>query len=329
MDKIRPSCQVDMELRTLKQRLLQLVSALRSHNPPYMPRVLDLYSLDTVREVLDQPLEDNEDTVTVDSFATPLSNFSLVMEHCRTMRISEALQALRKCDDVAEELNEDHLALATSVFRCNINQSYSACRARLANARELAFHHCGFVNPSGRPWEEDWEVRDRQQQLKLVLGWVEDAGGKGTICVNEGARMKVARLVKSLSLDPRTATSADMDELNARFKCSSSFCLSNRSGTTYNWRQAVRNRYLSFSVGIFTYLSFQVAHDCPIDCITRMTPKEEEKARTIAASHGITLPQSYDVSEIWSCVHCSKSHMMASEFRHHCRSVYVSPEGLL
>jgi hypothetical protein len=72
MEELRVCRATDIRLRTLKRRVTLLVSVL-STRPPPTPRVVDLYSLDSIRTLLDKPLDGGDDTVTVEEFSAALA----------------------------------------------------------------------------------------------------------------------------------------------------------------------------------------------------------------------------------------------------------------
>jgi hypothetical protein len=257
MDQVRQYYEADTLLRTLDRRVRLLVSAVKACAMPYMPRVVDLYALDSVRELLDKPLDDYQDMVTAEDFTKALSDYDAVFADCNSWRKRQLLEALRTCKDPpASEPNEGHLELATSIFTCK--SAYCRYhRPTFKNAGEMLAHRCTLESMHSLHGEGDWSVRDRQQSFDRVLKWVGDTGGSAGVAVNEVATSLAAHLVRRAGLNPETATFKNMDDADLWFECTCRLCrpetAAGRKGA-FDWRQAVRNNlrdYLRFVTNSF------------------------------------------------------------------------------
>jgi hypothetical protein len=248
MDQIRANRETEARLKTLKQRVEHLVSVTREHTAPHdcPPHIADLDSIPTIRELLDRPLANGQDTVTRAIFAQVVVNFDETVAHCRQHRRDALLSHLR-VDGVPLPAEAD-LALATSIFECPAHVSSWLCsRGGFLSAAEMRAHRClgwGLRAEVGRPGRRDWDVRERQAQLDLVCSWIPDAGGPGHVGVQAAVRERAARIVALAGLDPASATAEEMDAVGAWFVCSS-LCLVCKYRATkgqrpiHNWRHAV------------------------------------------------------------------------------------------
>jgi hypothetical protein len=242
MNRVRSWRQVDLQLSSVRQRIELLVSALRTRTTSYLPRAIDLYSFGPIHALIDRPLEnDNADTVALDDFTNVVGNFDDILAHCRSRRVSHAVDALRASSDrPLEDVSEDDLNLATSLFRCH--SVGGLCSSNAMTLQDVLVHHC----PT-RYWprREHWFILDRQQQAELVSHWVDGAGGNGTLRVHLEARARAVHLIKLAGLDPESSTFDDMDALNPLFECSCLPCVwrtqRDQRRVILDWRQAVRS----------------------------------------------------------------------------------------
>jgi hypothetical protein len=241
MNRVRSWRQVDLQLSSVRQRIELLVSALRTRTTSYLPRAIDLYSFGPIHALIDRPLEnDDDDTVTLDDFTNVLSNFDDILAHCRSRRVSHALDALRASPDRPPgDVRQDDLNLATSLFRCH--SVGGICSSDVMTLQDTLVHHC----PTRYlPRRENWFIVDRQEQAELVSHWIDGAGGNVTLRVHLGARMRAVHLIKLAGLDPENSTFDDMDALNPLFGCSCMPCVwrtqRDQRRIVFDWRQAVR-----------------------------------------------------------------------------------------
>jgi hypothetical protein len=247
MDVLRPKCEVDIQLRTLYNRMKTLVSVLQARTTSYAPRVIDLYSFEPIRLILDRPLEDDEDTVTTESFAEALSDYDVVVAHCEHKRRSDLLGALGISTGI-----EDHprLYLAASVFTCQAQDCGTSGELSLGEALS---HRCNYRYWAGytpRLNEYEWAVTDRTEQVKLVSKWVAGSGASNGIIMSHTAK-RAAQIIQLAGLDPALATAADMDAAGPWFECKASYCYTCQSRTraftghkvVYGWRRAVSDEY--------------------------------------------------------------------------------------
>jgi hypothetical protein len=244
MNDVRVWHPVDTELTILETRVQLLLSVAQSRTPTWVPRVIDMYGVDTIREILDRPVENGRDTVTAHDLCMALVNFNNVLSHCRQKRLDQIYDALRQSGH--EDPKEEHLFLATSLFSCKRDRSVesSTCySAGIFTAGEAITHHC--LNCAERCARSDLLVRDRIEQLRLVCCWVVSAGGSSGIMIHEPARALAVHLIQLAQLDPKTATFEDMDKTCAWFDCSCTYCKTNlRQGKkrVMDWRRAVSMR---------------------------------------------------------------------------------------
>jgi hypothetical protein len=170
MDQVREWREVDEQLSPLETRITSLVHVLKVLTPTWVPRVIDLCTLDFIQEIIERPLVNGEDTVDSHDFEVVLTvDFQAILEQCRTRRVSHLLEALRTCENPpAGAPNEDHLRLATSVFACKPRSGCST-RSRYMHASEMLVHRC-YSQCSGS--REDWTVHDPYEQLRVVCSWV-------------------------------------------------------------------------------------------------------------------------------------------------------------
>jgi hypothetical protein len=247
MDDLRLKCQVDTQLRTLYNRMKTLVSVLQARTTSYAPRLIDLYSFETIRLILDRPLEDDEDSVTTESFAEALSDYDAVIAHCEHKRRSDLLGALGIRTGM-----EDHprLHLAASVFTCQA-QDCGTGSGELSLGEALS-HRCSdryWADYTPRLNEYEWAVTDRTEQVKLVSKWVAGSGASNGIMMAHTAK-RAAQIVQLAGLDPALATVADMDAADPWFECKPSYCYTCQSRTqglighkaVYGWRSAVSDK---------------------------------------------------------------------------------------
>jgi hypothetical protein len=248
---IRPKCRVDGQIRTLSDRVGSLVAALEARTTSYAPRVIDLYSLDSIRSLLDQPLQNGEDTVTSDSFADALSNYDAIIAHCEAQGRLELLYALGPGpgDD-----DDARLHLATSLWTCQTSWRHS-CRASLRpmDYGEALTHRCTYHDWSKRApkfGDDEWGMFDRLQQVKLACAEVPGAGNINVMDASKSAEEHASWIVQLAGLDPASATAADMDAADAWFECISPGCYTCRDEkkrlwerkSVFDWRKAVRER---------------------------------------------------------------------------------------
>jgi hypothetical protein len=231
MGQVREWREVDEQLSPLETRVTSLVHVLKLLTLTWIPRVIDLYTLDFIREIIERPLVDGEDTVDPHDFEVVLTvDLEAILAQCRTRRVSQLLEALRTCENSpAGALNEDHLRLATSVFVC---KPWSGCstRSRYMHASEMLVHRCYSKYSASR---EDWTVHDPYEQLRVVCSWVLGAGSDNDVEVDEEIRRRIATVVRLAGLDPLTATVEDMNRTDAWFECTTRYC-------RYFWRDSIR-----------------------------------------------------------------------------------------
>jgi hypothetical protein len=255
MDKIRPSYEADVEYSSVRRRVNAIIFVMKHRSPTYLPRVIDLYTMDAIRELLDRPLDDGEDTVTAKEVTIALRDMAAVLAHCEAQRRPQLLEALAKIqDEPAVESGETDLALATSIFRCHSEKGFFfGCRSGgYLTATDALTHICDtgtFPYRLGRrPNQRDRAIRERPLQVQRVCDWVPDAGGDNKIYVNMRARAIAEQLIQLVALDPASATFKDMEDADCWFECVDPMCgrtdLLDPPPTTrlvFNWRQAVRN----------------------------------------------------------------------------------------
>jgi hypothetical protein len=250
MDALRSKHEVDTQLRTLRRRVELLVGALGSRTTSYAPRVIDLYSIESIRQILDLPLENGQDTVTAESFDAALSDYDGVVRHCESQRRPLLVAALHE-GAPGTAADEASLELATALFECK--GPFCRHSGQIAYRDALA-HRCSLhsLYSDDRPNQNDWTATYRREQLRLVCDWVRPAGGSSTLCLDVVSHQVATGLVRSVGLDPGTATCADMDTLEAWFECdppcaTCSFCARrrhpDRGREVYRWRAAVRFGY--------------------------------------------------------------------------------------
>jgi hypothetical protein len=250
---IRPKCRVDGQIRTLCDRVKCLVAALEARPTSYAPRVIDLYSLDSIRSVLDRLLENGEDTVTVDSFAEALADYDAVIEHYEAQRRAELLQAFKPGPGEDDNANT-WLHLATTAFSCDTDDSRYWCHVGQMDVGEALAHRCAHSEWSlygPRFGEREWRTTDRLQQVKLACADVLGAGSSSAVVFSTDTKRQAIRVVQLAGLDPASAMAADMDSANAWFQCTSMNCDDRKCSAksalmgnkiVYSWRQAVSAR---------------------------------------------------------------------------------------
>jgi hypothetical protein len=220
MEELRICRATDIRLRTLKQRVTLLVSVLSAHPPP-TPRIVDLYSLDSIRTLLDRPLEGGNDTVTVEEFSAALAKMSTVTAHCRAHGLRQLVEVLHSSNDpTAGAPSKSSFKLAMTLFRCRDNDTHPLlnCTERPLNARDMIAHdrcRTNMYEHIPHPIKWDWVVRDPQEQLALVAAWVKGAGGSGRATLDKEARARATYVVQLAGLDPNVATFQDMDAADA------------------------------------------------------------------------------------------------------------------
>jgi hypothetical protein len=335
MEEAREARKADGQLRVLKRRVELLTAAMKPLTSSYVPRVVDIYSMDSIREILDRPLEGGNDTVTAHSFNDALADFDAVLKHARASRRSELIKALSAWQDLCARRitasdqedsgegegdsdfaygtpTEAHLELATSLFTCQepTRARYLWCAAtQTCSADEFLTHHCW------NRWPVTWGVRewaqtDRYQQLAYVCADVQVAGGAGHVHVAGDYARKAAEVVRRAGLDPLRATKRAMDVADAWFWCTCERCRMitlrmDGHRLALDWRQAV-------------------LHPASVGELERMAPPEEAKVRECARRLSVELPRAGDARTIWTCVRCPRSHMDVDTLRAHCASQYVA-----
>jgi hypothetical protein len=249
---IRPKCRFDV-IRPLCDRVKCLVAALEARPTSYAPRVIDLYSLDSIRSVLDRPLENGQDTVTANSFAEALADYDAIIAHCEAQRRSELLHALGSGPG---DEGDARLHLATSLWTCQTSWRHS-CRASLhpMDYSEALAHRCtsdDWSKHAPRFDDDEWEMSDRLQQIKLVCAMVPGAGNINALDASKSAEEHASWIVQLAGLDPASATATDMDAADAWFECTSPGCSKCRKEkksltkrkSVFDWRKAVCKRRL-------------------------------------------------------------------------------------
>jgi hypothetical protein len=337
MEELRVCRATDIRLRTLKRRVTLLVSVL-STRPPPTPRVVDLYSLDSIRTLLDKPLDGGDDTVTVEEFSVALAEMGTVTAHCRAHGRRQLLEVLYNSNDPPPGApSESSFDLATTLFRCRDNGTHHLlnCTERPLNARDMIVHdrcRTHLYQEIPHPVKWDWVVRDPQEQLALVAAWVKGAGGSGRATLDKEARARATHVVQLAGLDPNVATFQDMDAADAWFVCKTGgngcpacpYYVGGPTRQVLNWRQAVRTR---FTPNISLARSFlavcQTAHHkAPANGVYRLETEKEVEARSVAAL--LKWTKKYHESSHANCAHCSSTHMRAQALRDHCRDMYAS-----
>jgi hypothetical protein len=255
MDKIRPSYEADVEYSSVRRRVNAIIFVMKARSPTYLPRVIDLYTMEAVRELLDRPLEVGEDTVTAKEVTMALRDMAAVLAHCEAQRRPQLLEALAKIrDEPAVEPGEADLVLATSIFRCHPEKGFLlGCRRggylTATDALTHIYDTGTFPYLLGRrPNQRDRAIHERPLQVQRVCDWVPGAGGDGKICVNIRARVVAEQLIQLAALDPASATFKDMEDADCWFECVDPMCGRTdlldpppTSRLVFNWRHAVRD----------------------------------------------------------------------------------------
>jgi hypothetical protein len=260
MADIRIKYQIDAQIRVLRRRVELLVSAVQQRSTSYAPRVIDMYSLESIRQVLDRPLENGQDTVDANSFANALSDFEAVVAHCEAHRRDHLVDAVHD-SHTCNRQDEVNLNLAVNLFGCyNPETQLCAYPSPLGYGDALA-HRCfprdyawePRNNYSSRPCGDDWTVVDHLQQLELVGRWVAGAGDMWTVAVSTPLRSIAMRILALLSLKPETTTPEDLDAVGAWFRCPWGCykCKVIKTATgqeaVFQWREMVRVSQASMS----------------------------------------------------------------------------------
>jgi hypothetical protein len=245
MNDVRGLCQVDERLHVLKARVTLLVKAINSRDPApvYIPRVIDLYSLDAFRDILDRPTVDGEDDVTEESFADAFANFDATVDYCRNRRTTATLDLIRQERGLtADKATEAQFEVATNIIMCRQCAHTGYREPKVMSARQFLAHRCPSPPHSRFSSRVDWKIQDPVRQMEHVCMWVTGAGGIGQPVMHPQGQDRATKVVEFAGLDPKTATFDDMDAKGLWFGCSCSECtryiISGRK-LVLDWRHAV------------------------------------------------------------------------------------------
>ncbi|PPR02550.1 hypothetical protein CVT26_012018 [Gymnopilus dilepis] len=198
----------------------------------YLPRTFDLCQLSPIAAMVEAPIES---TVTAADFAEAaetfpalLSSFSEDRKQKARALLPSAPPAPREPGEIEDDVVQDVLDLATSVFECrNVGTQGHARSSPVVGSDDLLSHHCGAPD-HGLPHRGYYYWYSSSEEGKLLFS-------------EEGSQV-AASLVRLAGLDPTTALASDMDKKDLRFSCSRCIPL-NVSGSWsrrgYSWRSAI------------------------------------------------------------------------------------------
>ncbi|KIM79606.1 hypothetical protein PILCRDRAFT_549999 [Piloderma croceum F 1598] len=199
-----------------------------------IPGPADVCDMDEFKTVIEDTPDDVE--VTQESFKQAMERLPHLITQWRSAKDAELVRIMSASASAPTEsqLNESQpennralLELATTFFHCK------SCSGMISYPRILV-HSCTHVYS----WRHR-EVNDPRYTLWGILTDVPWNLGGDIIGIKEGAKESGSLVVKSCGLDPDTASTQEMDNLDARFECES--CVNSSGRLIMEWRMAVQH----------------------------------------------------------------------------------------
>jgi hypothetical protein len=217
-----------------------------------MPEPVDFFAFEPIKAVLDNANDDTE------AFMDLLPNVGGMIEKWREEITAEFLRGVISNIDIAEfsveylesvedldDLNRQHMKLASTVYRCT-----NCCSRSLTDWTNSSSPQAPNFNPLWFPrvlghrcltMPSDFDVAGKYLTRLGLLHWYCERWSCELIEIDDEASEVAETVIWACGMDPRHALAADMDDLDARLECLT--CLDpfeeNPSHYVFGWRSAV------------------------------------------------------------------------------------------
>jgi hypothetical protein len=310
----------------------------------HIPRVIDLWSIPVIQEILkpiQSPADRVQEHVLFDQAAAIAPKFlqldmqdlfSQSMVHRRAY-LDGVMRSTYWLEQTSlPEQPDSCLDLAIALFSCRTRYRGRNCGVGIMTYKQALVHRCNadpndirrYQNPPSR---QSWE-KIETDDFRHACRWAITAGigdPCGTVVADRDGVMAVQKIIALVGREPKNTTSLDLDTLDPWFACCCTACstelLTSRK-QVFDWRHAV-----CFDM-LFTFSSYRIMKLAQADharqCIftpVALTREEVAEAQRLRAQTSVDLPATtdpaYEESWIWECCQCGKSPITAAAVLKH------------